>query len=202
MWGGKTELLFDSLEDRAIPIFKPQKDVRDGQDVIRTHNGRVRKAIPLEHPLQIPKCVMEMERAISVNTIAIEEAHMFPKDLVNVCMSLVNHLGINVYVVGLMSDYIGQPFFPILRLMAVADTIFMKYAQCCVCGKQAIYNHRTIISSERILPGAEDIYEPRCRACFDPSIHQCPATFYGVQCELKAQHVNDHQVAGVRWQNV
>jgi thymidine kinase len=36
------------------------------------------------------------------------------------------------------------------------------------CGIPANYTQRITESSERVLLGATDIYEARCRACFEP----------------------------------
>jgi thymidine kinase len=152
--------------------------------------------------MQIDRCLLELDRVVPVDTIAIEEAHMFPENLVGVCRALVKYRGTNVYVVGLMSDYLGEPFLPVLRLLAEANTIHTRYARCSVCGEQALYNHRTVPSTARILPGAENVYEPRCRACFDPTEHRCPSVFYGVQCELAARHIYSHRAGGVRWRDV
>jgi thymidine kinase len=37
-----------------------------------------------------------------------------------------------------------------------------------VCGNPANYTQRTIQSTERVMVGASDIYEARCRNCFEP----------------------------------
>jgi thymidine kinase len=37
-----------------------------------------------------------------------------------------------------------------------------------VCGNPANYTQRTIQSTERVVVGASDIYEARCRNCYEP----------------------------------
>ena len=41
---------------------------------------------------------------------------------------------------------------------------------CVVCGEPANYTQRLVQSRERVLVGAQNAYEARCRACFDPTL--------------------------------
>ncbi len=72
-------------------------------------------------------------------------------------------------VAGLDQDYLGQPFEPIPQLMAVAEHVTKLHAICMVCGAPANYSQRITHHNQRLLLGAGDVYEPRCRRCFEPS---------------------------------
>ena len=79
--------------------------------------------------------------------------------------------GIRVVAAGLDQDYLGQPFGPIPHLLAIADMVTKQYAVCVLCGAPATKsqrvwaNHQKTPSGEKILVGAHDAYEARCRGC-------------------------------------
>jgi thymidine kinase len=39
-----------------------------------------------------------------------------------------------------------------------------------VCGNPANHTQRLVASGDRVLLGAQGLYEARCRRCFDPSL--------------------------------
>jgi thymidine kinase len=53
-------------------------------------------------------------------------------------------------------------------LLAVAEHITKTLAICMVCGGPANRSQRKSRSADRILVGASDLYEARCRHCFEP----------------------------------
>jgi thymidine kinase len=54
------------------------------------------------------------------------------------------------------------------QLLAVAEYITKTLAICVRCGNPANRTQRLIQSDERVVVGAGDIYEARCRRCFEP----------------------------------
>lgn len=58
--------------------------------------------------------------------------------------------------------------------MAIAENVTKQHAVCVVCGQEASRTQRTGKvggqSSERVLVGAQDSYEARCREHFRPQI--------------------------------
>jgi thymidine kinase len=99
--------------------------------------------------------------------IGIDEAQFFDREIVAVCNRLAD-MGKRVIVAGLDQDYMGRPFEPLPELLAVAEYITKTLAICMRCGNPANHTQRLIQSSERVVVGAADIYEARCRRCFDP----------------------------------
>ena len=73
-----------------------------------------------------------------------------------------------VIVAGLDQDYLGRPFEPMPQLLAIAEYITKTLAICMRCGNPANHTQRLIDSDERVIVGAGDIYEARCRRCFEP----------------------------------
>ncbi|MCL4547794.1 MAG: thymidine kinase, partial [Bacteroidetes bacterium] len=96
--------------------------------------------------------------------VGIDEAQFFTADLVDVCNKLANQ-GKRVIIAGLDQDYRGVPFEPMPQLLAIAEYITKTLAICVVCGNPADKTQRKVISTERVLVGAADSYEARCRKC-------------------------------------
>ena len=89
-------------------------------------------------------------------------AKIFIYRVVDICDELINH-GKRVIVAGLDMDYKGIPFEPIPHLLARAEYITKTLAICMVCGNPANMTQRKIHSEDRVLVGASDSYEARCR---------------------------------------
>jgi thymidine kinase len=79
-------------------------------------------------------------------------------------------LGKRVIVAGLDTDFMGRPFEPIPRLLAVAEEITKLLAICMRCGNPAVHTQRLVASEELIVVGAGGMYEARCRRCFEPQL--------------------------------
>ena len=75
--------------------------------------------------------------------------------------------GKRVIVAGLDMDYMGKPFGCMPQLMAVAEYVTKVHAICMVCGEVASHSYRLSPSNERVLLGETDLYEARCRRCFN-----------------------------------
>jgi thymidine kinase len=99
--------------------------------------------------------------------IGIDEGQFFDQDLPAVCSRLADR-GMRVIVAGLDQDYLGKPFEPMPQLLAIAEYITKTHAICMVCGNPANHTQRLVASEDRVLLGAQGMYEARCRRCFDP----------------------------------
>lgn len=163
MFSGKTEELIRRLKRAAIAkqtvkIFKPKVDNRYSTNSIISHSEQSLPSIVVETPAEI------YEQSKDAQVIGIDEAQFFPKDLVEICNKLADE-GKRVVVAGLDMDYRGVPFEPIPELLAIAEYITKTLAICVVCGNPADRTQRKIVSSERVVVGAADSYEARCRKC-------------------------------------
>ncbi len=117
----------------------------------------------------LPSTVVEstqeiLELSKNSQVVGIDEAQFFSEDLSSVCNQLANQ-GKRVIVAGLDQDYRGVPFEPIPHLLAVAEYITKTLAICVVCGNPADKTQRTIKTKDRVVVGASDSYEARCRKC-------------------------------------
>lgn len=163
MFSGKTEELIRRLRRAKIAkqnviVFKPKIDTRYSVDEIVSHSEQSLPSIIVETPQEI------LERSKDAQVIGIDEAQFFSKEIVDVCNRLANE-GKRVLVAGLDQDYRGAPFEPMPQLLAIAEYITKTLAICVVCGNPADKTQRKILSAERVVVGASDIYEARCRKC-------------------------------------
>ncbi len=166
MFSGKTEELIRRtrraiIARQKVAIFKPQIDDRFSKDHIVSHSELKIPSLMVETPREI------LEMALESQVVGIDEAQFFDNSLVPICLKLAN-MGKRVIVAGLDMDYRGIPFEPIPQLLAVAEYITKTHAICVICGNPANFTQRKTEDEERVIVGASDIYEARCRNCFEP----------------------------------
>jgi len=166
MFSGKTEELIRRLRRaqigrQKVAIFKPRIDTRYSNDHIVSHSE-------LKIPSQVVGQASEiLSLAKDAQVVGIDEAQFFDMSLLDVVEQLAND-GKRVIIAGLDQDYLGKPFEPIPQLLAIAEYITKTLAICVVCGNPADRTQRITGGSERVLVGAMDSYEARCRRCFSP----------------------------------
>ena len=166
MFSGKTEELIRRLRRaqiarQEVAIFKPEIDKRYSEDHIVSHDEQRFPSIAVAGAPQI------LELCGSAKVVAIDEGQFFGKDIVEVCETLANQ-GKRVIVAGLDQDYRGQPFEPMPQIMAIAEYVTKTLAICVVCGNPANRTQRIVADPDRVLVGAKDSYEARCRNCYEP----------------------------------
>lgn len=167
MFSGKSEELIRRLRRaqiarQRVQIFKPQIDDRYADGHIVSHSELRIPSEPVSTSAEILELVCDR-----TEVIGIDEVQFFDDDIVSVCDRLAN-LGKRVIVAGLDKDYRGAPFEPVPELLAIAEYITKTLAICMRCGNPANCTQRLVPGGDRILVGAEDAYEARCRRCFEP----------------------------------
>lgn len=168
MFSGKSEELIRRLRRaqiarQPVQVFKPLVDDRfDDSDHIVSHN---QQRLPSE---RVASAAELYERvAAETRVVGVDEAQFFDEGLPEVCERLAAE-GHRVIVAGLDKDYRGVPFEPMPTLLALAEYITKTLAICMRCGRPANFTQRLTASTERVVVGADEIYEARCRACFEP----------------------------------
>ena len=73
-----------------------------------------------------------------------------------------------VIIAGLDSDYRGLPFGSMPEIMCEADYLDKLTAICVKCGNPASCTQRITKQKDQVIIGETDIYEARCRNCFNP----------------------------------
>ncbi len=161
MFSGKTEELIRRIRRaeiarQRVKVFKPKIDNRYSEFSIVSHSEQ-------SYPSEVIENAEEMlEKSFDTEVIGIDEAQFFENNLVQICQDLADS-GKRVIVAGLDQDYKAFPFEPIPQLLAVAEYITKTLAICVVCGAPANRTQRVTKNSERVLVGAENHYEARCR---------------------------------------
>jgi len=173
MYSGKTEELIRRLRRaqiarQRVEIFKPAIDDRYAQDQIVSHSE-------LRIPSRSVRTAKEvLKYAHEAQVIGIDEGQFLGSDLVAVCEQLARR-GKRVIVAGLDQDYAGRPFEPMPQLLAVAEYITKTLAICMVCGAPANRTYRKVKRAGRVVVGGADLYEARCRRCYDLGRRAQPA---------------------------
>jgi thymidine kinase len=173
MFSGKSEELIRRLRRaqiarQRVQIFKPAIDDRFAADQIVSHSE-------MRIPSLAVRTARELIEAVAAETevIGIDEGQFFDLELPMVCDTLANQ-GKRVIIAGLDQDYLGKPFEPMPQLLAIAEYITKTHAICMVCGNPANHTQRLVASGDRVLVGAQGVYEARCRVCFDPLLAGSP----------------------------
>ena len=171
MFSGKSEELIRRLRRaqiarQKVQIFKPAVDNRFEEGHITSHSAM---RIPSDNVTSSRELLELVDPDTEV--VGIDEGQFFDAELPAVCSTLADR-GIRVIVAGLDQDYLGKPFEPMPQLLAIAEYITKTLAICMVCGGPANHTQRLVSSRERVLVGAGDSYEARCRHCFDPTLGQ------------------------------
>ena len=166
MFSGKTEELIRrsrraEIAKQKVAIFKPRIDNRYSAQHIVSHSEQSLTSVVVDDASEI------LELCKDAQVVGIDEGQFFKANLVEVCETLANQ-GKRVIVAGLDQDYKGKPFEPMPQLLAVAEYITKTLAICVVCGNPADRTQRKTHQADRVLVGAKDIYEARCRHCFEP----------------------------------
>ena len=169
MFSGKTEELIRRLRRaliarQRVQIFQPRVDDRFGLGELVSHSKTRIEAVVVENSADI---IAGLDDRTQV--VGIDELQFLDDGVVSVCERLADE-GRRVIVAGLDQDYTGRPFEPIPTLMAVAEYVTKSLAVCVRCGAPANRSQRTIAEQRRVVVGATDSYEARCRRCFDPEL--------------------------------
>lgn len=168
MFSGKSEELIRRIKratyaNLSVRVFKPAMDDRYNEEAVVSHNGNSIVARPVTASEEIMDWVDE-----SMDIVGIDEAQFFDKNIAEVVEKMANQ-GIRVIVAGLDTDFRGEPFGAMPKLMALAETVTKLTAICPVCGSPASRTQRLIngkpasYNDPVILVGASEAYEPRCR---------------------------------------
>jgi thymidine kinase len=165
MFSGKTEELIRRLKRANIAklkveIFKPVIDTRYDERQVVSHNENKIMSTPIDSSQNI------LLLAQGADVVGIDEAQFFDEGLPEVCETL-SLKGIRVVIAGLDMDFQRRPFGVMPALLAKADYITKLHAICVVCGDIANYSYRKTNIENQLLLGETDLYEPRCRTCYE-----------------------------------
>lgn len=165
MFSGKTEELIRRIKRAKIAnlkvrIFKPKMETRYDKVKVVSHDDNFVDSFPVDHSTEILKWASDMD------VIGIDEAQFFDDELVAVCEALADS-NKRVILAGLDMDFLRKPFGPLPAIMAKAQYVTKVHAICMQCGSMASYSYRFSMKGDQVKLGEKDLYEPRCRSCFN-----------------------------------
>jgi thymidine kinase len=169
MFSGKSEELIRRLRRsmiarKRVEVFKPLLDDRYSEEEIVSHADSRMKSVVVKDAAAIMNYI-----DWRTEVVGVDEGNFMGAGLVEVAQQLADS-GKQVIIAGLDTDYMGRPFAPIPDLLAHAESITKTLAICVRCGNPAKHTQRLRGSDDLIVVGAAEMYEARCRRCFEPGI--------------------------------
>jgi thymidine kinase len=167
MFSGKTEELIRRLKraiygKQRVQVFKPAIDKRYDELAVVSHSQLKLVATPI---LRAEEILQRLRPDTTV--VGIDEVQFLGPEALPVVENLASR-GVRVICAGLDQDFEGKPFEPVPQLLAIAEYVSKELAICVVCGNPAGRSQRLTASRERVVVGAAEAYEARCRKCHVP----------------------------------
>lgn len=153
----------------SVLLVKPKIDTRSSK--VKSRNGSEMFCYQMDKSEDIydtlVTCALEDEKAKDVSVIAIDEAQFYT-NLYPVVKDLLLK-GFKVIVSALDSDFNGDPFGDITRLVTLSDNVSKLTAVCMECkNDNAIFSQKLKKGGNQIEVGDLELYHPRCINCFVP----------------------------------
>ena len=173
MFAGKTtnlinkvnELLNNNVNESQILLINHSSDSRyDTNGVICSHD---KIKINSKSFSSLNELVNNNDIWDSINYLIIDEAQFFSdlyETIEHLFKNYIKHSNLNIYIFGLDGDYKQKPFAKskLLELIPYASSITKLLARCTICNKDAPFTKRITHSTEQILVGGSNEYQPVC----------------------------------------
>jgi len=177
MFSGKTSELIRLVEREIYAkkrgaIFKASFDSRYSVKEVVTHNGLRYAAYSIVPTSKGIKKIHELVEEENLDVIGVDEINFFPLSLVRLLDDLAYTK--RVIACGLNMNFKAEPFPTTMDLAARADQVRYLSAVCVKCGQEATRSQRLVRgkpaprNSPVIIVGGKELYEPRCRDCYEP----------------------------------
>jgi len=179
MFSGKTSELIRLVErevyaKRKGAIFKIAFDDRYSAKQVVTHNGLRYDAYSVSATAEGIHRIKSVAKSSRLDAIGVDEINFFPLEVVPLLDGLAQDK--RVIACGLNLNFRAEPFPTTMELAARADRVRYLSAVCVVCGQEATRTQRLIggkpapRDSPVIVVGGKEMYEPRCRNCYQPPV--------------------------------
>ena len=172
MWSGKTSMLLTYYRQFCfcklkVCVINFKADDRYSETMLSTHDKQM---IPCIMGFSMEEIMKNPENANNINecdVILINEGQFF-HDIVHFTTRMVEELHKKVYICGLDGDFRREKIGKLLDLIPISDKVTKLRALCGKCkdGTPAPFSFRNSSSTEQVLIGADDIYVPLCRKCY------------------------------------
>jgi thymidine kinase len=172
MWSGKTSTLLNyyrqfSFCKLKVCVINFKADDRYSETMLSTHDKQMIPCImgfSMGEIMQTPECAHEINES---DVILINEGQFF-QDIVEFTTLMVEKNNKKVYICGLDGDFKREKIGSLLELIPMSDKVVKLRALCGKCkdGTRAPFSFRNTSSTEQVLIGADNIYIPLCRKCY------------------------------------
>ena len=164
MFSGKTKMLINKIKEaksknNKVSVFKPKIDVRYNPEKIVSHEKDEISAIPVNNSTD------HIALAKKSSFVAIDAAQVIDFDIVATCVKLAEN-NTQVVLAGLDMDYLGKPFGPMPKLIAIANQTITLHANCDICNEKAHHTDRASKNNDTIMLGEKGEYLALCKKCF------------------------------------
>ncbi len=184
MFSGKSGSLITQANsavraNKSVLAVKPSIDTRDkAQITTRLHNpvddSNTKRSFGNAHSVSEsePDELEDLFEDMSPDVFIADEVQFFHKWFADFIWKLQSEQLAEVYIAGLDLNAWGKPFGHIPTLLAIADRVEKKQADCFVsdCDKKATRTQLTdptiAESDSPIVVGGKDTYQARCRKCW------------------------------------
>jgi thymidine kinase len=176
MWSGKTSMLLTYYRqfrfcELKVCVVNFKADDRYSETMLSTHDKQMIPCImgfSMKEILQIPE---NAEKINECDVILINEGQFF-HDIVEFTTQMVEEQHKKVYICGLDGDFRREKIGKLLDLVPLSDKVTKLHALCGKCkdGSPAPFSFRNTSSTEQVLIGADGIYVPLCRKCYQTEI--------------------------------
>jgi thymidine kinase len=170
MFAGKSSYLINLLiankkVGREVLTFKPASDNRYGAHQISTHNNLNLFAISIQSPYEAFDYLAKAPKRVDL--IGFDESQFFEPHHMQVLVVDLLKQNYDVICAGLAQNSFGEPFGAMGSLLSMADEIVQLPALCASCKRnKATRTYRKSDSTDRVLVGGSEDYEPRCYSCW------------------------------------
>ena len=153
----------------TVWLIKPETDIRDGENVIRSRIGLESICDPIAESDDVFEIFKA--RGTASDVIIADECQFFTSEQIDGCRRIVDECDLPVLCFGLRTDFLTHTFKGSHRLFEIADSI-TEIKTICECGKKAIVNARidgegrVLTEGGQILIGGNDSYVAMCHSCW------------------------------------
>lgn len=151
----------------SVLLVKPKIDTRSS--TVKSRNGSERSCIELSEPDDIYESMNNFvnDNNRCVDIVAFDEGQFYT-DLYEVVKDLLKRK-YKVIISALDSDFKGEPFGDITKLVTLSDSVEKLTAICMKCrSDNAIFSQKLKRGGDQIEVGDLELYHPRCINCFVP----------------------------------
>lgn len=143
------------------------RDTRNGVGYITSRTGLQEEAIALDEDCNPYRLTYEEARKGKLSAVFVDEIQFATKEQIEEFSDIVDHFKIPVLCYGLRSDFAGELFPAIEKLLVLSDTI-EEIKTVCWCGSKATMNARIVDgevtkTGEQIQIGGNESYTALCR---------------------------------------